>query len=160
MSKFKLIHEDEDGAWPLDDYFDYIEDVAAQMPQALRDFATNVDSYALQSKTSLHDARMISLTVSKSRDDDVGVSNATVLEVVFLDQLFEGIFTLRYEGVSSFSTAESGLLNRQATDALLHESLVLGPGLYRHAVLFDGGGGYEVEFSDFSRTESRIAEGP
>ncbi len=129
------------------------------MPQALRDFAANIDSYALQSKTSLHDARMISLTVSKRRDDDVGVSNATILEVAFLDQLFEDIFTLRYEGVTSFSTAESGLLTRQATDALLHEFLVLGPGLYRHAVLFDGGGGYEVEFSDFSRTESPAGGG-
>jgi hypothetical protein len=148
--KFERIHEDEEGAWPLDEYFSYIEAVADKMPPVLRAFATSISSYTLQGKESLHDSRVISFTVMKDRKDG-GVSNIASVEVVFLDQMFEDTFSLRYAGVSSFLAAEDGLLSRYASDVLLHEFVVIAAGRYRHTVLFDGGGGYVVEFSEFSR---------
>lgn len=149
--KFERIHEDKDGAWPLDDYFEYIESVASLMPVGLREFATSFERYQLRGKCTLHDCRMLSITVSKKMHDG-GVSNDTALDVTLLDQFFEGRICLHYGGVSSFEVAESQLLNRRGSDVLLHEFSVLTEGRFRHAVLFDGGGGYAVEFSKFSHS--------
>lgn len=150
MIKLERIHEDEHGAWPLDDYFDYIDSVADALPVELRRFATTIESYELQGKYTLHDSRMISMQIAKERTVD-GVSKLASVDITFLDQRFEGEFSLHYGGVSAFEVAESGLLDSRGSDVLLHEVSVVSDGVYKHAVMFDGDGGYIVEFRTFER---------
>lgn len=149
MIKFERIHEDEDGAWPLDAYFEYLESVAHQLPRGLREFASSYESYQLEGKKTLHDSRVLSFTVSKERGA-AGVSNRTCLDVVFLDQLWEDEIRVRYRGVSAYMALEPRLLDRQGHDVLLHEFSLIEPGRFRHTVMFDGDGGYSVEFDEFS----------
>ncbi len=149
--RFERIREDEDLGWLVDEYFDYIHDVADRMPPELRDFAVQGEHYQLQGKYSLHDSRMRSFAIRKEPTEEEGVSNATSVDVIFLDQLFEHEFSLHYGGVSSFAVTEGDLPKRRATDVLMHEVSVLSKRRFRHVVRFDGGGGYAVEFSSFNR---------
>ena len=149
MIKFERIREDEDGAWPLDAYFEYLDGVAHQLPEGLRDFAATYESYQLEGKKTLHDSRVLSFTISKERGA-AGVSNRTCLDVVLLDQLWEGEIHIRYSGVSAYIALEPRLLDREGHDVLLHEFSLIAPGRFRHAVRFDGDGGYSVDFAEFS----------
>lgn len=149
MIKFEHIQQDEDGAWPLDPYFEYLESVAHQLPRGLREFASSYESYQLEGKKTLHDSRVLSFIISKERGA-AGVSNRTRLDVVLLDQLWKDEIHICYGGVSAYMALEPRLLDRQGHDVLLHEFSLIAPGRFRHVVMYDGDGGYSVDFAEVS----------
>lgn len=157
--RFGRIREDEDLGWLVDEYFDYSHDLADRMPPELRAFAVRSEHYQLQGKYSLHDSRMRSFAIRKEPTEEEGISNATSVDVIFLDQLFEHKFSLHYGGVSSFVVSEGDLPTRRATDVLMHEVSVLSKCNFRQVVRFDGGGCYAVEFSSFNRQLNLVVGG-
>lgn len=137
-------------SWNLSEYFDYIREVADQMPPSLRDFAINIESYSLHGCATLHDARILSLLVSKVYGSNFS-DGKTLVDLRLVDQLFEGEIALSYGDVSRFEFNESGLAENGHADILLHEFSVIRPGVYSHQIVLEHGGGLFVEFSDFSR---------
>jgi hypothetical protein len=145
-----------DGAsWDFSDYFEYIRGIANAMPQPLRDYSTDVGSYALHGTKTLHDSRMLSVVIEKMYDENF--SNAvSSIKLNFIDQLFEGKTTLRYVDVSSYLFKEVDLdLNRHA-DVLVHEFSIVKPGLFKHRIIFDHSGEVEIEFRKFSYVWSEL----
>ncbi|WNH53221.1 hypothetical protein [Stenotrophomonas oahuensis] len=149
MIKFQRLRENEWGAWEFDEYLDYIESVSHLMPEHLGQFAGSYSSYELTSSNTLHDSRMVTLSLSKEVGDD-GVTSVARMDVVLLHQSHEKHVLLSYSGIIGYSAFETEILDRvRGVDVLLHEfSLLEGRG-YRHAVLFENGGGYVVDFLHF-----------
>ncbi len=146
MSKPDRIYHDGD-AWNFSRYFQYIERVAGQMPPSLRAFASDVESYGLRGNKTLHDARILSLAVSRkyaARFTDA----ETLIELRLIDQMFEGTTTLGYGGVSSVQFCERDLM--RDADLLLHEFSIVRPGVYRHHIILDHGGELRIEFAQFT----------
>jgi len=137
-------------SWNFSNYFDYLKNVANEMPPSLRDFAIAVESYSLREKGTLHDARVLSLVVSKRYEDQFS-NGKTSIEINFIDQFFEEKITLVYDGVSSFFFNESGLAENGHADVLLHEFSIIRPGVYKHQIILDHGGEIYIEFTDFCR---------
>ncbi len=155
MIAMNWIRQDEQG-WHFDAYFDYLAGAAADLPDTLREFALDLGNYALRGRDSLHDARMSAFRVEKSAVD--GAEGATVsIEVVLLDQQFEGEMLMTYSGVVGYLLQEALCSDDPSVDVLVHEVSVVEPGRYRHTVLFDNGGGYAVEFSGFTRARRERA---
>lgn len=147
MIKLERIYHDG-VSWNFSDYFDYIKEVADEMPPSLRVFASTVKSYSLRGNRTLHDARVLSLVVSKRYETQFS-DGKTSIEVSLVDQWFEGKIILRYEGVSSFLFSEPDLAGKGHADVLLHEFSVVRPGIYKHQIVMDHGGELHIEFVDF-----------
>lgn len=143
-------------SWNFSDYFEYIKEVANEMPPSLRSFASAVESYSLHGDMTLHDARVLSLVVAKSYEAQFS-SGKTSIEITLIDQLFEGKITLSYGGVSSFRFSESDLAENGHADVLLHEFSIVRPGVYRHQIVLDHGGELHIEFEDFSRERTKLS---
>lgn len=148
MTKLERIYHDG-VSWNFSDYFEYIKEVANEMPPSLRVFASAIESYSLNGNKTLHDARILSLVVSKKYGANFS-SGKTSIEISLIDQLFEGKITLKYGDVSSFFFNESGLLENSHADVLLHEFTIVRPGVYKHQIVLDHGGELLIEFADFS----------
>ncbi|MGE8217026.1 MAG: hypothetical protein ACN6RD_12580 [Stenotrophomonas maltophilia] len=147
MSKFEKIYHDG-FAWNLTDYFDYIKIVADEMPPSLRDFAVDIESYCLHGNKTLHDARVLSVVVSKSYGA-LFTNGRTSIEVSLIDQRFEGKTTLSYGGVSSFMLSDPDIQTHGHADILLHEFTIVRPGVFKHYIVLDHGGEIHIEFEDF-----------
>ena len=61
----KYIHYGPAG-WEFDPYFNYVELIKTELPQALYEFASDYDNYNLTSHTSLHDAWLEELSIRDS----------------------------------------------------------------------------------------------
>jgi hypothetical protein len=149
VRKFKRIYYDG-VSWNFSKYFEYLGDVADDMPHSLRDFAGAVESYILNGSQTLHDSRILSFNVSKIYGVNFSPGE-TVIEVRLVDQFFEGRVVLRYEKVSSFDFSEPNLMGDKPADVLLHEFSIVADGVYSHHIVFDHGGEFYVEFGCFSR---------
>ncbi|WP_312238445.1 hypothetical protein [Stenotrophomonas sp.] len=136
-------------AWNFSRYFDYIDTVASEMPASLHAFASDVDSYSLGGNKTLHDARILSLVVSKQYEGRFS-NGQTLIALSLIDQMFEGMTTLRYGGVSSFQLCEPALEGNGHADLLLHEFSIVRPGVYRHHIILDHDGELQIEFTRFS----------
>lgn len=148
MRKLDRIYHDGQ-AWNFSRYFDYIDTVASEMPASLRAFASDIDSYTLGGNKTLHDARMLSLLVSKQYKARFS-NGETLIALSLIDQMFEGTTTLRYGGVSSFQLCEPALEDNGHADLLLHEFSIVRPGVYRHHIILDHDGELQIEFARFS----------
>lgn len=148
MTKLQRIYHDG-VSWNFSEYFDYIKEVANEMPLSLRVFASAIESYSLRGNRTLHDARVLSFTVAKKYGAQFS-DGKTSIEINFIDQLFEGKATLSYGGVSRFLFNESGLSENGHADVLLHEFSVVRPGVYGHQIILDHDGELYIEFMDFS----------
>ena len=155
MGKFKWIFDDGI-SWNFSDYFDYLKDVANEMPPSLREFAGDIESYTLHGNKTLHDARVLSLLVSK-RYGAGFTDAATSIEIRLIDQLFEGTTTLTYSGVSSFRCSDSDLHEHGHADILLHEFTIIRPGVFKHQIVLDHGGEIHIEFAHFLHAWNRLS---
>ena len=148
MNKLERIYHDG-VSWNFSEYFEYLKEVANQMPLSLRTFAGDMKSYSLHGNQTLHDARVLSTVISKQYESRYS-GGKTCIEISLIDQLFAGKTTLSYFGVSSFLLSESGLLEHGHADVLLHEFSVVRPGIYKHQIAFDHGAAWCIGFTDFS----------
>ena len=155
MIKLNRIYHDG-VSWNFSNYFDYLEEVANEMPPSLRDFASDIKSYSLSGNKTLHDSRILSLVVSKRYDDQFS-GGGTFIEISLIDQLFEGKTTLCYEGVTSFCFNEPSLEGNGHADVLLHEFSIARPGVYKHQIVLDHDGELCIEFVDFSHEWTRLS---
>lgn len=153
MIRLDRIHFDGT-SWDFSDYFEYIRSVANVMPQPLRDYSTDVDSYALHGTKTLHDSRMLSAILEKRYDEKFS-NVVSSIELSFIDQLFEGKTTLRYADVSSYLFKEIGSDSNRHADVLVHEFSIVTPELFRHRIIFDHSGEVEIEFRKFSYVWSK-----
>lgn len=142
-------------SWNFSEYFEYLREVEAGMPGALRAFACNVESYSLHGNQTLHDARLLSVVVRKAYMAQF-TSGTTLVEISLVDQLFEGTTMLRYGGVSGFLFREASLTESGHADVLLHEFSIVRTGVYRHRIILDHNGELQIDFSEFSHQWERF----
>ncbi|MEZ0470474.1 hypothetical protein [Luteimonas salinilitoris] len=142
-------------AWDFSEYFDYIKSVENMLPQPLRDYSIDLNSYALHGTKTLHDARILSAVIEKRYDDKFSNVTASV-ELNFIDQLFEGVTTLRYVEVSSYIFKEIDLSTNRHADVLVHEFSVVSTNLFRHRIIFDHSGEVEIEFRSFFHAWNKL----
>jgi len=136
-------------SWDFSDYFEYIRGVASAMPEPLREYSNDVNSYALHGTKTLHDSRLLSVALEKTYGEKFSNSVSSI-EINFIDQLFEGRTTLQYADVSSYLFKEIDLESNRHADVLVHEFSMVRPGLFRHRIIFDHSGEVEIEFCKFS----------
>ena len=148
MIKLDRISYDGTG-WDFSKYFEYIRSVAGVMPKSLREYSLDVDSYSLNGTKTLHDCRILSAVMEKRYDKKFSNVVASI-ELNFIDQLFAGKTTLRYDEVSSYCFKETDLDVNQHADVLVHEFSVVSSKLFRHRIIFDHFGEIDINFRKFS----------
>ena len=136
-------------SWDFSNYFEYIRSVEHQMPKSLREFAVDIDSYALHGEKTLHDARLLTVSLMKQYDNNFSNVSASI-ELRFIDQLFKGVTNLHYCEVSSYLLRGVDVSAHLHADVLVHEFSVVSPHLFRHRIILDHSGELEIEFGKFS----------
>lgn len=147
MSKFKYIFDDG-LSWNHSAYFAYLDKICSSMPPQLSAFACEVERYELRGSRTLHDCRVLSLSVKKNYTNPYRkCSTSLVLELV--DQFFEKRISLRYDDATVITISDNADSHNNAVDILLHEFLVLEDGQFEHYLVLDNEGEIRVRFRDF-----------
>lgn len=150
----KILFDGE--SWDFSQYFDYIESARKKMPPRLREFACSTKSYLMSGSETLHDGRVISLSINKKYD--LSYSDAkTGIKIEIIDQYFEGVHLLEYEMVSEFCIREKTTGVAHA-DILVHEFRVLNEESFEHTITIDHDAEIKIKFLDFTHSWNRLQE--
>ena len=156
MKKPGRIFVNAAGFTDFDDYFVYINDIAADIPARLAEFFGDEERYALRSPITLHDSWLKKLEISTCYNDN---ECQTSVEIVLLHAMHEKSVHLWYRDVVSIEYIGAPIRwPSHAVDLLVHEFSQEAPGAFRHYMEFDRGvclsllfGGFEFEYRDIRR---------
>ncbi|MBP1152169.1 MULTISPECIES: hypothetical protein [Methylocaldum] len=152
MKKLTHIYENEQGITCFDQYFDYLNCIKAEMPARLVAFATDRRRYQINGESTLHDAWLKSMSVSKQYAE--GAAVISVVQVCLLLATHRTEVILNYSGVVAVSCSfEPDRWPSQPVDLLVHEFSKVEKGMFRHFMQFDRSVWLEVKFTEFSFQE-------
>ena len=133
--------------WDLSQYFDYITAHSGAWPEQLRGFASSEKSYDMHGRHTLHDTRLLSASIKNDYNLDYHDPVASA-ELIFIDQMHEGVIKLTYERVLDFKHKAPVLKKYRTADVLMHEFDANNGGTYTHRILIDQDGAIEIEFAN------------
>jgi hypothetical protein len=153
MEEFRYIYQDVNGVTHFDRYFEYVERIRDRLPPRLAAFATDTERYALQGDSTLHDAWITHFHLTKDYRNRELLSTSISLGLMLATG--DRHVSLNYRGVRHIrSTLQPDRWPQQPVDLLVHEFSESEPGVYQHAVEFDRGVEFSVEFVDFDFVET------
>lgn len=153
-----FIHRDGEDSIEFGRYLDAPSTYSHRLPEAARQFAGDVERFALNHPKSLHDAWVESLVVKEShaRDEaDSGVS----LELVLLGQKHDRRIRLIYRRVERYEIRadKGGHRDTLHGDLYTHEVRLSEAGRVVHELLFVTGARLEVECAEFEVMDEMLS---
>jgi hypothetical protein len=134
----------------FDRYFDYLQGIKNELPEALAAFALDEERYALNGDKTLHDAWLLALNVSKSVDN-ANLETCVTLEL--LHAMHEKTIHICYSGVREIDFSLGTPEAKRPVDLLVHEFTKVDDKIFRHFIEFDLDMWIEICFSGFSFEE-------
>jgi hypothetical protein len=145
----KYIHADAEGT-DFTEYFEYIQSLRAKLAPHVFEFASNQDYYNL-SRSSLHDAWLISFDVKEPATGDRREIRSTEISLSLLGSFHDRRITLEYKRVKSYTFSSQDTEDGHG-DLLIHEVRLSGAGFLVHEIQFVHGN-FIIECEDFKHSQ-------
>jgi hypothetical protein len=157
----KYIHTNP-GNIDFDKYLVYLETIRDQLPEHIFAFASSRCYFDLESRSSLHDAWMETLTVRESASGKHEENRKLEIHLCLLGPYHDRRIHLRYTGVAQYSFItpsqyENPRYQHTAHGDLFTHEITLGrEGLVVHELLFERDATLLIECSNLEHTEELI----
>ncbi len=152
----------EAGHLDFNGYLRYLDSVQAGLSAHVFAFATDPAHYDLQSRSSLHDAWLQSLTVGETAQGDRQEIRRTEIRLCLLGPYHDRRIHLHYSGVEAYafqSPARHGeprYLHTAHGDLLTHAVWVNTSGMLVHDIVFERGTTLRIECTDIRHVQELL----
>lgn len=153
----KWLKKNSGGTVDFDEYFAYIESIKDVLTPSVYKFASNWNLYSLNSRSSLHDCWLESLTVNENGAGERGACRNCSVSILLLGAYHDRIIKIDYIGVERYSLDAVNLTKslRGHSDLVMHEIRIGEQSLVEHEIIFASGGSFKVVFSEMHHAEER-----